>query len=299
MPQPEVPFGEPAIACPMQTTVTNGTTTTSPCPVFPIQTPNKNYMWTGHTWQVIGGARYLPAIDLFGSRVIADTVTGQLANFGNEFLPATGTTCPKCGAGIPIPDDAPACCAGSISIWSGTTWKHARSYTKGPLLANGIFVGDPSAHSDVALTASGQTWTWTGVWTRQHPRTTPSALDGTAFAYDASSGQVVMFGGIGFSGHAGGLYNQTWTWNGSDWSLRGGSTWPAVPVPAPSPVSVPPALPCSIPVHKAPSDVPQPPDACAGSTPGSTGGGSGASGSAGGAATGASDSASSTGVLAP
>ena len=53
-----------------------------------------------------------------------------------------------------------------------------------------------------------------------------------------------MFGGIGLTGRASGLYNQTWTWDGTDWSLRGGSTAPAVLIPVPSPVSVPPVLPC-------------------------------------------------------
>jgi Galactose oxidase, central domain len=298
--QPDAPIAEPSIACPMQTTVTNGATTTSPCPVFPIQTTNHSYLWTGHAWQVIKGTPHLPAVNVFGSQVISDTVTGQLAIFGNEIVPATVTTCPTCGTGTPIPIDAPVCCSGGISVWSGTTWKQTKSYTNGPMLSNGIFVGDPSSHSDLALTGNGETWTWTGVWTRQHPRTTPTALDGTAFAYDASTGQVVIFGGSGFSGHAGGLYNQTWTWDGSDWSLRGGSTSPAVTIPVPSPVSVPPALPCNSPVHTAPSDVQQPQYACSGSTPGRTGGGSGsASGGSGGTATGASGSASSTGILTP
>ena len=298
--QPDVPVAQPAIACPMPAKITNGASNAPACPVFPIQTPNRSYMWTGEAWHVIKGAPTAPAIDLFGSGVIADTVTGQLAIFGNEFLPATPSTCPTCAAGTPIRNDSPACCTGSISVWSGTTWKHAKSYTNGPSLSNGIFVGDPSTHGDLALTASGQTWTWTGAWTRQHPKSTPPALDRTAFAYDASTGQVVLFGGITLSGHGSGLYNQTWTWDGSDWSMRGGSTGPAFSIPVPTPVSVPPALPCNSPLHKAPADVPQPQYACAGSKPGSTGGGSGsASGSGGGAATGASGSASSTGVLAP
>ena len=142
------------------------------------------------------------------------------------------------------------------------------------MLSNAIFVGDPSTHSDVALTTNGQTWSWTGVWTRLHPGTAPTSLDGSAFAYDATTGQVVVFGGIGLNGRANGLYDQTWTWDGSDWSLRGGSTAPAVTIPVPSPVSVPPVLPCPT-LPASPSKVPQPQYACAGSVPSSTGGGSG------------------------
>jgi hypothetical protein len=287
--QPDSPIAEPAIACPMQTNVTNGATTTSPCPVFPVQRPDQSWMWTGHAWQVIKGTPSTTAVGLFGSRVIADAVSGHLAIFGSAFLPVTGTTCPTCGTAAPIPNDAPACCTGGISVWNGTTWKPAKSYTSGPMLSDGIFVGDASTHSDVALTPNGQTWVWTGAWTRLHPSTTPTALDGSTFAYDAATGQVVVFGGIGLTGHATGLYNQTWTWDGSGWTLRGGSTAPAVSIPLPSPVSVPPVLPCpTLP----PSKLPQPQYACAGSSPGSSGGGSGS-------ATGASGSASSSGVFAP
>ena len=301
--QPDAPIAEPAIACPMQTTDTNGADAPA-CPVFPIQNQNQSWMWTGHAWQAIKRAPNTPITDVLGSRVITDVVTGQLAIFGNEFLPVIGTTCPTCTTGAPVPNDAPACCTGSVSVWTGTAWKQAKTYSSGPLLSNGIFAGDPAAHSDVALTPSGQTWIWTGVWTREHPSATPTARDGSAFAYDASSGQVVVFGGIGLTGHASGLYNQTWTWNGTDWSLRGGSTAPAVSIPVPSPVSVPPVLPC--PTYP-PSKVPQPQYACAGSAPGSTGsvpgstgGGSGsATGSAGSAPSSASGSVSSTGALAP
>ncbi len=297
--QPYTPVAQPGIACPVQTTVTNGATGTPGCPYLPIRRPNQNWMWTGHAWQVLKGTPSTPSVDMFGSRVITDALTGQLAIFGSAFLPATGAPCPNCKTGTPVPVDGPVCCTGSISVWSGTTWKHTRSYTNGPMLSNGVFVGDPATRGDVALTASGQTWTWTGVWARRHPRTTPTALDGTAFTYDASTGQVVIFGGIGFNGPASGLYNQTWTWDGTDWSLRGGSTAPAVTIPVPSPVSVPPATPCNT-LQPAQPDVPQPQYACAGSSPGETGGGSGsASGSSGGAATGSSGSASSSGVLAP
>ncbi len=297
--EPDTPIAEPAIACPMQTTVTNGADAPA-CPVFPIQTQNQSWMWTGHAWQAIKKVPNTAATDVLGSRVITDAVTGQLAIFGNEFVPIIGTTCPTCTTGAPVPNEAPACCTGSVSVWSGTAWKQANTYKNGPLLSNGVFAGDPATHSDVALTPSGQTWVWTGTWTREHPGTTPTALDGTAFAYDATSHQVVVFGGIGLTGRASGLYNQTWTWNGTDWSLRGGSSGPAYSIPVPSPVSVPPALRCKSPQPLPPANVPQPQYACAGSTPGSTGGGSGSvSGSPGAETSNASGSVSSSGVVAP
>jgi len=50
------------------------------------------------------------------------------------------------------------------------------------------------------------------------------------------------FGGFGSSKRASGLYDQTWTWDGSNWNLRAGTAGPAVKIPVPSPVSLPPAI---------------------------------------------------------
>ncbi len=90
----------------------------------------------------------------------------------------------------------------------------------------------------------GQTWIWNGsTWTQAHPAKSPPALADVSLAYDASSRQVVLFGGYGqsvsVSGDLASLMTgppsgQTWTWNGSTWTqahpakspppLFGGST---------------------------------------------------------------------------
>jgi Galactose oxidase, central domain len=43
---------------------------------------------------------------------------------------------------------------------------------------------------------------------------TPAARSGAAIAYDADTGQVVMFGGLGVNGSLG----DTWIWNGANWA---------------------------------------------------------------------------------
>ena len=73
-----------------------------------------------------------------------------------------------------------------------------------------------------------QTWTWNGsTWTQAHPVKSPPALADVSLAYDASSRQVVLFGGYGqsvsLSGNLASLITgppsrQTWTWNGSTWT---------------------------------------------------------------------------------
>ena len=105
----------------------------------------------------------------------------------------------------------------------------------------------PPPHGDVYLTADGQTWLWTGVWTREHPATDAHHADRLSgrVRRNANAGQVVVFGGFGLTARADGLYDQTWTWDGTNWSMRGGSASPSVSIPVPSPVSVPPS--CSMP----------------------------------------------------
>jgi hypothetical protein len=48
------------------------------------------------------------------------------------------------------------------------------------------------------------------------PLSSPSARRVPSIAYDASIGQVVVFGGIDEA--TGQRFNDTWGWNGSDWT---------------------------------------------------------------------------------
>ncbi len=68
------------------------------------------------------------------------------------------------------------------------------------------------------------TWTWNGIdWTKQIPVHLPSPRYDMGMAYDATNGQIVLFGGRG-----GLLLGDTWTWNGIDWTKH-------TPVHSPSP----------------------------------------------------------------
>jgi hypothetical protein len=276
--EPDVPIAQPAIACPMQTTVTNGDTQPG-CPVFPIA--RRSYAWTGHGWETMTAGLSATVSGFIGSSVIVDGVTGRLSVFsGGGLIPETPVECPTCTGKVPRPIDNSACCAGTVTYWNGSAWTKAASYKNGPMLSGGTLVGDAATHSDLYLTADGQTWVWTGVWTRKHPATTPTTLQAISSVYDAHASQVLLFGGIGTTSRASGVYDQTWVWDGSDWTLRGGSTSPAVTIPVPSPVSVPPSLPCNASPASVPPGVPEPQIAC-------SGGDSGEPGSAGGTSIGA------------
>jgi Galactose oxidase, central domain len=285
----------PGIACPIRITPVNDAIAQPACPRFSV--PNTTWSWTGHSWKALKTASNT-SIAMFGRAVIDDAVSGRLASFSSSFsiLQGSPAKCPTCSAGIPLPVAQPRCCTGSVSLWDGSAWRQSKSWTSGPMLSGGTFVGDPATHSDVYLASNGQTWVWDGAWTRKHPGATPATLDGSAAAFDAGAAQVVEFGGFGTTKRASGLYDQTWTWDGSNWNLRAGSTGPAVKIPVPSPVSVPPAIPCErVPVTTPPTKaVPQPQGFCPVAKPGALPGSSG-----GGASTGTSVTATGTGVTAP
>ena len=82
-----------------------------------------------------------------------------------------------------------------------------------------------SSAGRVAADATGQvanfdeTWTWNGAtWTQQHPAVSPSPRYNAALAYDAARGVLVLFGGFGRGGVAGGYLNDTWTYDGQTWT---------------------------------------------------------------------------------
>jgi hypothetical protein len=63
------------------------------------------------------------------------------------------------------------------------------------------------------------TWAWNGSsWTQLHPATSPPGRNSAMMAYDPAHGQVVLFGGVGAPNAT--YLGDTWTWDGSNWSLK-------------------------------------------------------------------------------
>ena len=104
--------------------------------------------------------------------------------------------------------------------WDGKTWSQLHPSTNPP--------GGPSsmAHEDsrhdVVLVEGGATWTWSGSnWTQQRPSTNPPFEYFRSIAYDAARDRVVMFGGKDAKTNQGA--NDTWLWDGTNWSAAGAS----------------------------------------------------------------------------
>jgi hypothetical protein len=80
------------------------------------------------------------------------------------------------------------------------------------------------------------TWVWSGsTWGQVDDSTdpgcintcvdSPSAREGAEMAYDASTGQLVLFGGAQFNGNFT-YFNETWIWNGTTWTEIAPTTSP-------------------------------------------------------------------------
>ncbi|MHB8573115.1 MAG: Kelch repeat-containing protein [Candidatus Dormibacteria bacterium] len=84
--------------------------------------------------------------------------------------------------------------------------------------------------------ATSNTWLWDGTaWAQAHPLHSPPATQSSAMAYDATLGEMILFGGAESAGGVGvGTYpagnstvfantyipiSDTWAWNGTDWTL--------------------------------------------------------------------------------
>lgn len=68
-------------------------------------------------------------------------------------------------------------------------------------------------------TELGDTWVWDGqTWEERTPLLSPPARHNHVMAYDAARRKVVLFGGS--NRDLGLVFNDTWTWNGAEWSLE-------------------------------------------------------------------------------
>jgi uncharacterized protein (TIGR03437 family) len=93
-----------------------------------------------------------------------------------------------------------------------------------------------SAHGQVVLFGGensanfllSDTWVWDGAnWTQKFPQTSPPAREAHAMVYDSAHGQVVLFGGNGGASLLGpGYLNDTWVWDGANWTQESPQTSP-------------------------------------------------------------------------
>jgi len=104
--------------------------------------------------------------------------------------------------------------------WDGTTWMVKNS--QGPAARAGHqMVYDSARHLTVLFGGGGtnETWEWDGTsWTQRTPAHSPSARNFHSMVYDSARQVTLLFGGWETSLAQGS--NETWEYDGSDWTLK-------------------------------------------------------------------------------
>jgi hypothetical protein len=108
--------------------------------------------------------------------------------------------------------------------WDGSDWTQQSPGTV-PSERRSPAMAYDEARQDVMLFGGEgfhDTWTWDGAtWTPLSPAHSPSPRYRAAAAYDAAHQQIVLFGGTSGAVLCGdGDCEDTWTWDGSDWTER-------------------------------------------------------------------------------
>jgi hypothetical protein len=105
-------------------------------------------------------------------------------------------------------------------LFDGSDWRQAHPPISPPP-GQAVMAYDEGRGYLLLFSADGTTWTWAeSTWTRQTPQSSPGIRFFATMAYDKRTGQVVLFGGKKVDGTVESVTNETWTWSGSNWTLR-------------------------------------------------------------------------------
>jgi hypothetical protein len=103
--------------------------------------------------------------------------------------------------------------------WNGDRWVQRSSGGPSPRAGHSLAY-DPLRQRTVLFGAAApaDTWIWDGVaWTQLAPVHSPGDRLGAAFAFDETSGRALLFGGASMTQPT--LLGDTWSWDGTDWTL--------------------------------------------------------------------------------
>ena len=175
---------------------------------------NDTWEWNGANWTQqttdpasTPSARYLHAMAYDSKRGVTVLFGGYNGTFLNDTWEWNGTSWTK---QTTAPASTPS-----------ARYGHAMAYdsARGVTTLFGGFGGNVNYLND--------TWEWNGTnWTKQTtaPASTPSTRYLHAMAYDSARGVTTLFAGLGGNGN---LLNDTWEWNGANWTKQTTATPPS------------------------------------------------------------------------
>jgi hypothetical protein len=110
--------------------------------------------------------------------------------------------------------------------WNGAAWSHRQGLTANPSARQGGAMAYDELKRQVILfgglggsAQTNDTWAWDGSgWQQLHPAHSPSPRDGASMSFDPAISAIVLYGGVDNSTPMPSAINDTWAWNGSDWT---------------------------------------------------------------------------------
>ncbi|MGD0281882.1 MAG: BACON domain-containing carbohydrate-binding protein [Dissulfurispiraceae bacterium] len=124
----------------------------------------------------------------------------------------------------------------STWIWNGMDWTQVYPQTSPSARTYHAMVYNPDSQKVLLFGGNpdeADTWEWDGTnWSKKSSPTAPPPRDGTAMAYDAARKEVVLFGGSqnvysGSQQNKPAFFNDTWTWDGTQWQEKVTTTAPS------------------------------------------------------------------------
>ncbi|HXA61163.1 MAG TPA: hypothetical protein VNW94_18535 [Streptosporangiaceae bacterium] len=182
-----------------------------------------------------------------------DQTTKRLLLFPSAFVQPAANPCaqPIALAGAPrVHGDCfrpaqPPCvgCPVHPLAWDGSSWT-----ASGMTARTGTVVADPTGDGLLDIVNGGKArgvWRWDGrQWSRAAGLPVPTTVEGMHVVPDPDAHQLVLFGGTQSNGGWAPeekASDQTWTFDGQQWTMRSGSALPKLPPPA----TPPPPSPCT------------------------------------------------------
>lgn len=129
---------------------------------------------------------------------------------------------------------------GDTWAWDGVTWTELAPENSPSARTEAVMAYDPVRERIVLFGGNeldemilGDTWEWDGTnWTRMSPEASPLAREQHTMAWDPQRETVVLFGGSIGTAPNGTPANDTWEWDGTNWSRiefsleRGADSYP-------------------------------------------------------------------------
>ena len=124
---------------------------------------------------------------------------------------------------------------GDTWVWNGAGWIQ-KTPPNSPPARFGHAMAYDAARQEVVLfgglqangSIEADTWVWNGTtWTQVFPAAAPPPRDLAAMTYDSVRSETILFGGRSLGSASGSMLDDTWGWDGVNWTPKTPATHPS------------------------------------------------------------------------